>query len=111
MAAVGATNVATVSVTVEPPAPLETSVVPRGDWVGEFGADRYVLAGWDGTSSGGDLVALPDGVTLTVEQASRWQWSTDTSNPRALMAPDSSHRRATTWYGSQVRVLLEFDDA
>jgi len=79
-----------------------------GDWVGNYGADGYLLAAWDGTS---DLVSLPN-ATAVLELGGRYQWSTSTTDVRALEGPDQSTRRAATYYHStQVRVRLDFSAA
>ena len=81
----------------------------QGSWVANYGADGYVLANWTGSA---DLVGLPAGRTVTVEQASRYSWVAPTSDVRALQSPDGSERRARTWYdGSEIRIRLDFASA
>jgi hypothetical protein len=80
----------------------------QGDWVGSFGADGYLLAAWEGSS---DLTLLPP-ATLTVGQGSRYRWSSNTTNVRALEAPDESQRRAAAFYhATQIRLSLNFATA
>ena len=50
----------------------------QGDWVGNYGADGYVLGGWYGD---GDLTSLPLS-TLVVQQGARHAW-TGTSRSKA----------------------------
>ncbi len=91
-----------------PPPPVESPGV-QGSWVANYGADGYVLANWTGSA---DLVSLPAGRTLTVEQASRYSWIAPTSDVRALQAPSGTERRARTWYdGSEIRLRLDFATA
>lgn len=81
----------------------------QGDCVGTYGADGYILAGWQGTS---DLAALPSGVTHTLEQGSRHSWTASTTDLRALETADESERRAAAWYhASQLRARLTFETA
>ena len=80
-----------------------------GDWVGNYGADGYVLGAWNGSS---DLVGLPAGVTYTVEQGARHTWVSPTADVRALESPSQSERRAAAWYdGTQIRIRLNFSTA
>jgi subtilisin len=83
----------------------------QGDWVGNYGAEGYILAAWHGTSS--DLALLPAGVSYVLEQGTRYAgWPSPTTDVRALESPDESERRARTWYhSSQLRVRLSFTDA
>ena len=93
-----------------PPPPLQVDAPGvQGSWVANYGADGYVLANWTGSA---DLVGLPAGRTVTVEQASRYSWVAPTSDVRALQSPDGSERRARTWYdGSEIRIRLDFASA
>jgi len=88
---------------------IATSQAPQGNWVGTYGANGYALLGWNGAS--GDLVSLPP-ASLVLDQGSRYQWSTSTTDVRALQSPDATSRRATAVYnGSQVRLHLTFSSA
>jgi subtilisin len=85
----------------EPP-PYEPGV--QGNWVGQYGGDGWVLGAWNGTT---DLSALPT-QTLTLEQGGRATWASPTTDVRALQSPDTSQRRATTWWGAdQIRLRLD----
>jgi hypothetical protein len=48
-------------------------------------------------------------VTSTLEKGSRWQWAANTTDVRALQAPEGSTRNAATYYDpNQVQVKLGF---
>ena len=82
---------------------------PQGDWVGSFGADGFVLAGWD---VGADLVGLPSGVSVSLDQGTRYRWNANTVDVRALESPDEATRRATLWYHPvEIQAGLTFTDA
>jgi fibronectin type 3 domain-containing protein len=88
---------------------LAVSQAPQGTWVGTYGGSGYALMGWNGSS--GDLVSLPL-ANLVVDQASRWQWNTGTSDVRALQSPDAGSRRATcTYHATQIKLHLSFTSA
>jgi len=83
----------------------------QGDWVGQYGADGYALAAWNGTTASSDLVVMPK-ATLTIEQGDRYVWANPTSDRRALQSPDQSQRRAATWFDdNQLRLRLDFPAA
>ena len=87
------------------PAGLGYSQSPQGSWVGTYGGDGYALLNWNG---GTDLASLPQS-SLALDQGSRFQWSSGTSDVRALQSPDASTRRAACFYdGSEVRMRLSF---
>ena len=94
-----------------PPPPPPYQVAPQGDWVGTYGSAGYVLAAWNGTSPGNDLISLPGGVSSTLEVGGRAVWSSSTTDVRALDAPDESHRRAAIYHGVPIRVRLTFANA
>ncbi|HET6815758.1 MAG TPA: putative Ig domain-containing protein [Mycobacteriales bacterium] len=80
----------------------------QGNWVGSYGADGYVLGGWNGTS---DLVRLRN-ATISLDQGQRYMWSGDTTDIRALQSPDQSTRKAATWFdGSQLGLTMKFSSA
>ena len=94
-----------------PPPPPPTTDIPgvKGSWVGTYGVDGYVIGAWNAPST--DLSSLPAGVTYTLEQGTRYSWTTPTTTTdvRALQSPDQTERRATTWYDTtEVRVRLNF---
>jgi hypothetical protein len=81
---------------------------PQGNWVGSYGADGYALFGWNGSS---DLASLPLS-SLVLDQGLRYQWTASTAAVQALQSPDTSTRRAATFYdGSQIRLHLVFPAA
>ena len=81
---------------------------PQGNWVGSYGANGYALLGWNGSS---DLVSLT-GVTLTLDNGQRFEWSGSTTAVQALQSPDATTRHASSWYdASQVRLHLTFSSA
>ena len=89
-------------------ASLPYSQAPQGTWVGAYGADGYALLNWN---NGSDLVSLPQS-SLSADQGSRFQWSSGTTDVRALQSPDASTRRAVCLFdGDQVRLRLVFSAA
>ena len=80
----------------------------QGNWVGKFGVDGYALGGWYSTTD--DLVALPN-ASLTVVQGSRWVYSTNTTDARALQPPTGTTRHSTTWYDNNLQLRLNFPSA
>jgi hypothetical protein len=91
-----------------PPAAPPVSSSPQGNWVGTFGSDGYVLGAWNGST---DLANLPNG-SATLTRGARYVWDGNSSDARALQAPDKSSRRATTYYdGDELRLLLSFNAA
>ena len=67
-----------------------------GDWQGRIGSEGYVLAG--------DSTNLPDPVTLGIETATPFIWTT-TTDPRALMRADGSGRIAACWFSDETMVF------
>ncbi len=99
---------ASAEVSATPVAAAVWSEAPQGDWVGAYGADGFVLAGWD---VGADLVDLPAGVSVSLDQGTRYRWNANTTDVRALAAPDEVTRRATIWYHpDEVQAGLTFTD-
>jgi 6-phosphogluconolactonase (cycloisomerase 2 family) len=87
-----------------PPA-MASSSAPQGSWVGTYGSGGYDLLGFSGSS---DLSSFTN-AAVSVEQASRYQWASSTSDARALQSPDKSTRIAATLYDpNQVRLRLNF---
>jgi hypothetical protein len=88
-----------------PTAPAAVQQEPQGSWVGKVGSAGYLLGGWDGAQ---DVSDMPN-VTSTLEKGSRWQWAANTTDVRALQAPEGSTRNAATYYDpNQVQVKLSF---
>jgi hypothetical protein len=91
-----------------PPA-MAVSKAPQGSWIGVYGSAGYDLMGWEGTA--GDLANLPN-VSRSLTQGSRYRWTANTTDVRALQAPNGSARRAATYtHASQLRVSLSFGSA
>ena len=77
-------------------------------WAGAFGKDGYDLAAWSGQS---DLSDMP-GVSVTLVKGTRYVWSANTSDTRALPSPDGLARTAATYTDpSQIQVKLGFKAA
>ena len=92
-----------------PPPAVAVSSAPQGTWVGAYGSAGYDLAGWEG--SVGDLSSLP-GISLSLAQGSRYLWVANTSDVRALQAPNGLSRNASAYYDpNQVRLQLSFSAA
>ncbi len=91
-----------------PPGPTVASE-PQGDWTGHVGSAGYLLPDWDGSQ---DVSDLP-GVTADLVQGSRYQWTSETSETRALRAPDgSSLRNVGGFYdATQIQLQLNFSKA
>jgi hypothetical protein len=90
-----------------PPA-LPVSSAPQGTWTGALGSAGYDLAAWDGST---DVSDIP-GATLSLAQGSRYVWTANTSDPRALQSPDGLTRTAATYYDpNQLRLALKFNSA
>ncbi len=91
-----------------PPTPKAESA-PQGNWVNTVGSAAYDLAGWNGTA--GDVSCLPN-ATLTVQQASRYQWASNTTDVRALQSPDALTRSAGAYYDpTEIKAQLSFKEA
>ena len=90
-----------------PPSPAVTSA-PEGSWVKAVGSAGYDLAGWDGAV--GDVSYLPK-ASLSVQQGTRYQWASNTSDTRALQSPDGLTRSAGAYYDpSRIQLELSFPE-
>jgi hypothetical protein len=77
--------------------------------VNTYGSAGYVLAGWNG--GGSDLTSL-GATTLTLDQGTRYSWTSSTTDVRALQNPGQTQRRATTVYDpNQIAAHLSFPSA
>jgi hypothetical protein len=83
---------------------------PQGNWVGEYGSDGWVLAGWD---NGQDVMALPTGVTFSADVANGpYTWATSTTDSRALESFDETSRKvAVWWHPDAIELSLHFTNA
>jgi hypothetical protein len=75
---------------------------PQGNWVGQLGTSGYLLAGWDGSQ---DVSNLP-GITPTLVSGTRTPWAANTTDVRALQAPDGTTVRNASAY-SDPNVVTE----
>jgi endo-alpha-1,4-polygalactosaminidase (GH114 family) len=91
------------------PPTMSVSKAPQGSWVGAYGLAGYDLAGWEGSTT--DLTSLPD-TSVSLSQGTRYRWVADTTEVRALEAPNGLTRSAAAYTSpTQVRVLLSFTAA
>jgi WD40 repeat protein len=79
-----------------PPGAPTISTSPQGTWTGTFGASGYDLAGWDGSTDVSDM----GNATLSLVQGSRYVWTPQTEEARALESPDGLTREAATYFDS-----------
>jgi len=109
----GWTSVPTASSTYVPTTPWPTAPAPvqqepQGSWFGKVGSAGYLLGAWDGTQ---DVSDLPN-VTSTLEKGSRYEWTANTSDVRALQGPEGSARNAATYYDpNEIKLKLGFTTA
>jgi hypothetical protein len=91
-----------------PTSPEPVQKEPQGSWVGKVGSAGYLLADWDGVQ---DISDMP-GVTASLVEGGRYEWSPGTSNVGALQGPEGTARAAAAYYGvSQLQVNLSFSAA
>ncbi len=94
--------------TTWPAAPATVQQEPQGSWVGKVGSAGYLLPDWDGAQ---DLSNMP-GVTASLQQGGRYQWTASTSDVRALQGPEGLTRATAAYYStSQFKVQLSFTGA
>ncbi len=91
------------SSTTWPTAGIVVSQAPQGSWVNTFGSGGYLLAGWDGAQSVSDL----PNVSATVSQGTATEWAQNTSDVRALQAPDGSSVRNAAAYTNPTAVVVK----
>jgi len=91
------------SSTTWPTAGIQVSQAPQGSWVNTFGSGGYLLAGWDGAQSVSDL----PNVSATVSQGTPTQWAQNTTDVRALQAPDRSSVRNAAAYTNPTAVTVK----
>jgi hypothetical protein len=96
------------AVTSWPTASAPVQQEPQGSWVGKVGSAGYLLADWDGAQ---DLSNMP-GVTASLIQGSRYQWSGNTTDVRALQGPEGTPRAAAIFTSpTQIQEQLSFTSA
>ena len=83
----------------------------KGDWVGGYGHNGYVMGAWFDNTATGDRSSLPAGVSLSLLQGLRSAAGVQTS-VRALEDWDESERRVGAWYhATQLKLRLDFASA
>ena len=97
------TLLALASVAVAVPV-LDTTT--QGTWVGVYGSQGYILPAYD--SGPTDRVVLPSYISSAPIGGARWQWTTSTSDVRAVQNPSNpSLREATCAYnGGSLNMTL-----
>ncbi len=70
----------------------QVRLTTEGNWHYVYGTQGYDIV------SG--AVSLPSYATVTPAGAATWNWTTTSSDPRALQTPGSSNRVAAVWYAS-----------
>jgi hypothetical protein len=91
-----------------PAAPAPVQQEPQGSWVGKLGSAGYLLGGWDGAQ---DVSDLPN-VTASLVQGSRYEWTANTTDVRALQGPEGTIRNAAAYYDpNQIQEKLSFATA
>lgn len=69
---------------------LRTDTTTQGNWIGNYGADGYVLST--------RVPALPGYAAVTASGKTDYEWSDSTTEVRALRQPSGSARLAACWY-------------
>jgi hypothetical protein len=99
-------GVGTAYVAADAPAAVQAEM--QGSWVGSVGSAGYLLAGWDGVQ---DVSDLPH-ASAALQRGSRWQWSANTTDARALEGPEGTTRNASAYYDpNQIELTLSFKEA
>jgi hypothetical protein len=91
------------SSTTWPAAGISVTQAPQGTWANQFGSSGYLLAGWDGAQ---DVSNLPN-ISATLTQGTRTQWAANSSDVRALQAPDGSSLRNAGAYTDPNAVIVK----
>ena len=90
------------------PGPSPTTA-PQGNWVGTYGASGYDLAAWNTDAT--DAASMPN-VTVSLAHGSRYNWTSSTTDVRALENSTATARSAGCYYDpSQIQVTLTFSAA
>lgn len=97
----------TAAAAISPAAMIDTA--SRGSWVGVYGADGYVLLGFEGPSSGSfstDRTNLPSYITNYSTTYGRWLWVKASADTRALQDPtNTTTRNAGCGYGGGTQTI------
>ncbi len=81
---------------------------PQGDWVGAKGSAGYDLAGWYESN---DVSYMPD-ATIALVKGARYEWASQTTDPRALEGPSGLTRSAAAYSDDmQIELQLHFSKA
>ena len=64
----------------------------EGNWQGKYGSDGYSIAS--------NAQMMPTYTSFAVQNPSKWTWTGNTTDSRALLSGNSSGRMATTWYNN-----------
>jgi hypothetical protein len=83
------------------PAP-GASQAPQGTWFNQLGTSGYLLAGWDGAQ---DVSDLPN-ITATLQTGTRTVFAPNTTDVRALQAPDGTLVRNASAYTDPTKVSV-----
>ncbi len=78
-----------------------------GNWVGGYGSDGFVLAGYDPSGS----VEVLEPADFGLIEGRLFTWEAPTGDGRALQHPYSSRREASTWFGEAVVGELYFSES
>lgn len=82
---------------------VRTDTTTIGNWKGVFGADGAVLAG--------DDTVYPVYAQASWNGQTAWNWSTETTDPRALLRRVGDTRQAATWFtGNAFSIDLDLTD-
>ena len=77
---------------------LSTDNATEGNWIGRYGADGQMIAA--------DLTNAPSYANVSLTGDSMWNWTTSTTDPRALQQSGSTSARiASTFYSSSPFVI------
>lgn len=91
-----ASNAVVSAVMFDTDAQIDTAT--KGSWIGQYGSQGYILAGFTGSS---DVTSLPSWVQSYTLSGNRYAWTTNTTDVRALVNPsDPNNRRANCAYDS-----------
>ena len=71
---------------------VKQDTTTQGTWIGTYGASGYDIV------SG--AISLPAGDTVTPTGQTAFNWTTTTTDPRALQVPGSPNRVASVWYSA-----------
>jgi hypothetical protein len=83
---------------------LRTDASTKGNWPANYGSDGYYLAN--------SVSSAPSYATVTPQAQLNYTWASNTSDPRALLIPNTSSGIAAAWYSpSPFSVNINFTDS